>query len=1197
VALDGLKIELFGEFRVRRGEHLIGAREWGGQKTRSLLKLLLTQPGRAFSRDEILEALWPGTSPRAAERDLRVAVSRLRKALEPELERGYDSRYVLTRRPGYSFDRQADCWVDAWEFEEHRNRAEAARREGRLEEAIREYLAALDLARGELLAEDPYEEWTMEARGEWQERRLSVLSNLSECLALKGRYTEAIEAVSRALSLDEYSEELHRRLMLYRYCAGDQVSALRAYRRYARTLEEGLGAAPSPGLARLKTQIEARDVPGVDTLRRYPRPRRPLRFPYSLGRTPFVGRHEEYARLAGHLKETLAGLGGAVAVEGEAGVGKTRLVEEFLGYARTRNVRVLAGRCYERELGPPLEPITEALGAPADGKVFDLADDKPGYEQGPGGPGGPDGGRVYGVLFEELARRSRDENALVFFVDDVQWADPATLEFLAYAARRVSGERILLILAYRREDVVALSGWLARLAERRAVSTLSLGRLSPEDMREFVRRMSGRGFEGFSRLADFLHRESEGNPFYAVEYLRWLIESGVIEVDRRRVSSLKGEALRDHTLPSGVRSLIGARIDGFDEETRDLLDLAAVVGRAFELGPMARISGRSEVEAFDAIEPLISSGLVVETPQGSYRFSHDKMRQALYEGVGGPKRRMLHVRVAETLEEIGSEPAELAHHYLRAREWRPALENLVRAARKAEESHAWTSALGSYERALEIVGELPDPDERRFELLAARELLLDRVGRSAERASAVREMSELANRLDDPHRVARAHVRRIGLLATLSDTRGAEGAYREALRVFREIGDRAGEAQAHREMGYVYWMQRDYAAALEANLLALEVHRRLGDRWGEASDITNIVQVQRSSGNYERALEWAEKAVEIGPELGDEERSFVEAMHLYTLVLMHQERGDLRAALSVNLEILRLWNEFGRNKTWTVTVHNECGSLCLALGEPERALEHFRAAAELSGEMGLLRDEGQGLARVGLCLEQTGDHSSAADAYRRAAKLLKAAHELSGALDDLSARAETLALLANVLHRSLGEPEDAMKTYESAAALYRMLDDRGRLGNLLLGMAGLRWRVGDLEGSARVYEEALNLVRGQAAQEAAALASLGVVYRDLGRLKESVRRTRAALRLLRDLDDTQGEAYVLSSLAQSYRRLKQYPSALAYLKRSLRLRRKVGDMQGEAGVLEDLAKIREEVEAAVSGKGVPEVSPGARRRN
>jgi DNA-binding SARP family transcriptional activator len=1185
----GLEIRLFGEFRVRRGEDFVERREWGGQKSRSLLKLLLTRPGRAFSRDEILDALWPGTPPEAAEKSLRVTVSLLRKVLEPGLRRGSESRYVLSRHPGYLFDRHPDCRLDAWEFEEHQKRAEEAREAGRLDEAIGEYRVALDLARDEFLAEDPYEEWAVEAREQWQEHRLASLSELSECLALKGHYTEAVEACERALEGDEYREDLHRRLMLYHYCAGEQAQALRTFRRYAGALKEELGVAPSPELARLKAQIEARDVPGVDEgRRRYPRPRRPLRFPYSLGRAHFVGRDGEYALLAELLREAVGGSGVAVAVEGEAGVGKTRLVEEFLGYARSRGALVLAGRCYERELGPPLEPIADALGPlpAAEEAVLGLLPPG-GKEHGYPREAEPyDGTRAYRTLTRELVRRSREAGVLVLFVDDVQWSDPATLGFLSYAAKRVVGERILLIVSYRREDAAALSGWLGHLAERRAVTTLGLGRLSPEDTAELLGRMSSRRFGGLPALADFLYRESEGNPFYAMEYLRWLIESGAVEVDsRRRISALKGE-LRNDALPSGVRSLVRARLGEMDDDARNLLELAAVIGRTFDLGLLRKAAGRGEAQAFGTIEPLMSSGLIAGVLGNTHHFSHDKLRQALYEGIGGPKRRELHLRVAEVLENSGGEPAELAHHYLRAEAWQRALENLVSAAREAQEGYAWDTALNSYVRALEVVGELPDPDQRRFEILASQERLLEHMDRQEERAEAVREMFELANRLGDKARISEVHVRRVGVLASLSDLAGVEEAGWAAVRSFRELGDEAGEARAHREVGYVYWMNGDAAAALEANFRALRLSRELGDRRCEAGDVGNIAEVYRAMGNHEGALRWAGEAVRIYRELGDK---LGEAMRLATVAQTHRERGDLETALRLVLETLRLYAELG-TKNLLVAQHSACGTLYLTLGNPHEALEHFRAAVRFSREIGYARDEGYSLMSVGVSLEQMEDRPGAAEAFRRASELLGTAYEASGMTKELSGKADALTLLASVLHHSLEKPAGALEAYEAAARIYRELRDTRRLRKPLSKMAGLRWRSGDPEGSARGYEEALELARehGEAAHEAAALASLSVVYRDLGRLRESIRCGRAALALLRVLEDPQAEAYVLSSLAESYRGLGHHPSALSCLRRSLRLRKKIGDKEGEVGVLFDLAKAYEELGDADSARNARE---------
>lgn len=430
--LPKLKVNLFGEFRVWRGDDLIRSEEWGRQKTRSLLKLLLTRPGRSLPRDEILEALWPGASPAAADHSLRTTVGLLRRALEPDLKRGPDSRYVLSKRPGYLLDRRQDWDVDAWRFEEHLKRAEAAWEAGKIDETVEECRAALGLARGEFLAEDPYEDWAMEARQERREGQLSVLSLLSECMARKGNYSEAIEACESALALERYSDEFHRRLMLYRYCSGEQGLALSAYRKCARALEEQLNAIPSPELIRLKEQIEVRNVPGVDEgRRRSPRPRRPLRLPYSLGRTRFVGREREYASLAGRMSEAMDGQGTAVALEGEAGVGKTRLAEEFLGYARSRGVRVLQGRCYERELGPPLEPVMDAL-EPLSGTGEAMLGPSSSEPDRRSGSDPNEGTTVYRMLAAELVRESQREDCtgLILFVDDVQWADRATLDFL-----------------------------------------------------------------------------------------------------------------------------------------------------------------------------------------------------------------------------------------------------------------------------------------------------------------------------------------------------------------------------------------------------------------------------------------------------------------------------------------------------------------------------------------------------------------------------------------------------------------------------------------------------------------------------------------------------------------------------------------------------------------------------------------------
>jgi tetratricopeptide (TPR) repeat protein len=405
----------------------------------------------------------------------------------------------------------------------------------------------------------------------------------------------------------------------------------------------------------------------------------------------------------------------------------------------------------------------------------------------------------------------------------------------------------------------------------------------------------------------------------------------------------------------------------------------------------------------------------------------------------------------------------------------------------------------------------------------------------------------------------------------------------------------------------VLWANGDDVGSLEANFLALRLHRKLGDLRGEAGDVGNIAEVYRGMGDNQQALRWANEAIRIYRELGDR---LGEAMRLATVAAIHRERGEPETALRLVLKTLQLYTELGV-KNLLVAQHSACGTLCLGLGAPERALEHFSTAARLGCEIGYTRDEGYALMSVGAALEQLGDHSGAAEAYRRASQLLDRAYRESGMPGELSGKADALALLTKLLHRSLEQPEEALITYRVAADIYRELQDPDRLRKLLLGMAGLCWRTGRLEESARGYEEVLELAqaRGEASHEAAALASLSVVYRDLDLLRESLRRGREARILLRDLGDLQAEAYVLKSLAESYGRCGHYSSALSCLRRSLRLRRRIGDEKGEIVVLYDLTKVYNslgDVEAASASfeeaaqkERVLEASrtgPGAERR-
>lgn len=307
----GLRVRLFGRFEVWREGALISPQAWGRRKTQSLLKLLLSERGRVFMQDQLIEALFPDLDPDKAIRNLYGRVSRLRHLLEPELERGGDSLFIPKVKEGYYFSESASCWIDTEEFQKACEAARALEEAGRWTQALTTYQQAIELYRGDYLAEDLYEEWTLIPRERWRALYLESLERLAECQARLGQFHRAIEHCRCIIELEPYNENAYRQLMRYHYHAGEQKKALQAYQACVQALKEHLEVAPERETCELQQQILSHTLP--DPARVYPN-----NLPAPL--TDFIGREREVAQVKQLLSAsrllTLTGVGGC---------GKTRL--------------------------------------------------------------------------------------------------------------------------------------------------------------------------------------------------------------------------------------------------------------------------------------------------------------------------------------------------------------------------------------------------------------------------------------------------------------------------------------------------------------------------------------------------------------------------------------------------------------------------------------------------------------------------------------------------------------------------------------------------------------------------------------------------------------------------------------------------------------------------------------------------------
>jgi DNA-binding SARP family transcriptional activator len=698
--MTSLKVRLLGPFRVWRNDQLVAPEEWPTRKTRSLLKILLTERGHVVPKERLMELLWPDLLPRSAANSLRVGICRLRRVLEPELTQACDATFILTHPQGYIFQVTAHCWIDADAFQEAVAKGQRWERRGEWAAAIAAYRAAAELYRGDYLEEDLYVDWAAGPRDQLREVYLDLLGRLAECHAQRGQYRRALAVCQRILALERVRESVYRQVMVYHCRLGQRDQAIRAFERCQLLLAEELGVDPASQTVALHKLVLREDIPG-ETKVSPPMAARDKPDRQTLAaRLPFVGRSDDVSTLERHLAAAMSGRGRLVLIEGEVGVGKTRLAEEFLTLAVERGAGVLRGRAHELERDLPYQPVREALRRHV---VQRMDIDSAKQVLGPWAPLVamlipeleqilPDSLALYPLPSEEDRHRLligltqfclslAGPHSLVFFLEDLHWADSSTLQFLSFLVRHIAWERMMVLGTYRGEEVRPdhpLTTVERRLVRRGLAFRLELHRLSPTAVADMVRRKAARSWESavFCRR---LYEETEGNPLFLAELLRSLVKAGsLIEDPEDRWCAAPAADLANQGLglPATVRAVIEARCHAAGEVEQRVLCVAAVIGRPFAFDLLQRASNLDADTLLDALDDLLTRRLIRERPEtqrGSYDFTHGKIRQVIYENLSPARRIHLHRQVAAALESQYRERPEevarrLAHHYKEAGE-------------------------------------------------------------------------------------------------------------------------------------------------------------------------------------------------------------------------------------------------------------------------------------------------------------------------------------------------------------------------------------------------------------------------------------------------------------------------------------------------------------------------------------------------
>jgi DNA-binding SARP family transcriptional activator/Tfp pilus assembly protein PilF len=878
--------------------------------TRKAVALLayLAVTGRPHTRDALCNLLWPEYDQEHGRGALRRTLSTLRKALGPEWLDAGRELVALRRDDGMALE---------LDVERFRTRL-AAGDPGSLADAV-------ELYRGDFLAgftlrdSVNFDDWQYFEADSLRRELADALELLVDAHAARSEHERAILLARRWLALNPLHEPAHRRLIELYTLNGERDAALRQYRECVRILDAELGVAPVEETNELYRAVQENRVQVARPAVR--KEAVSTATPVEVAVPPaLVGREAAWKALL-NAYERIGKDGRLVVLEGEPGIGKTRLAEELIGHLSAQCRTVIATRAYEEERELAYAPVAEAVRAalsivesPSVGALAEAARLLPDVGAASTLPLDSPGAQTR--FLESLALLVQTPLAgpspgLLLF-DDVHWADDATHDFLTYVLRRLKGQPMLVLLTWRPEELPP--GHRLRRLAAEAGLVIALERLTKDNVAELARSLAPGAAEAQ------IYEETEGVPLLVVEYCRAL-------------------ARGEEQLPGGVRDMLRGRLEAVSEVAAQVLAAAAVIGRPFDADILREASGRTDEETVAALEELETRGLIGETGD-AYDFRHDQLRLLAQEETSLARRRLLHRRVADFLARrpasSGPLAGSVARHYQLAGREEEAAQFFRLAGNHASSLYANVDALAHFRAALALGH--PDTAELHQEIGDLETLRGKYEGALASyEAAAAATPPEALARVE--HKLGALHLRRgawdlavshlraalagagedasltARIAADLSlalhragDPKGAAELAEQALERAEAAGERRALAQAHNILGLLAASEGHAAAARPHLEESLALTSAPEDADARAAALNNLALTLRAEGEGERALELTEEALQLCQVQGDRHRE---------------------AAL-----------------------HNNLADLLRATGRPDDAMAHLKQAVAIFADVG-----------------------------------------------------------------------------------------------------------------------------------------------------------------------------------------------------------------------------------------------------
>ena len=1050
-----IKIHLLGSFHlVFDGKPVKGL---DSPRLQSFLSYLLIHREAPQPRQQLAFLFWPDSNESQARTNLRNMLFKLREAF-PEVDDFLEiNQQTLWWKPDPIYQLDVDRFQSAVDQTDRTG-------SGKDQKAHRDALiAATELYTGDLLP-SCYDDWIQPERERLRQAYLSLVEELSGIQEAEGNLNDAILQSRKLLRLDPLSESYYQQLIRLYAAKGDKARAVRTYHQCVEVLERELGLDPTGKTQRLYRELMARDAVTVE----------PPRVTEKQAR--LVGREKAWNKFQAAWLGFSSGTHLAV-IMGEAGIGKTYLVEEFTRWARKGKITCLKSRSYPTEDELAYTPVTGLLRNEAVLKQFsrleethlvELARMLP--ELRTRYPDLPDPDRLSeswkrGRLFEAstLALVGVDHK-LVIILDDLQWCDRETLDWLRFLLEYDTDRKVMIIANVRTEDLLAespLIPFFAEMGGKGKITEILLERLSLQDTHQLASDLWGDELE--ERAAFRLYQETEGNPLFVAEMVRagYLKEFG----DGSDLSRM----------PPKVQAVIETRLNALSPETRELASLAASVGRGFDFELILHTGEHREAELLRGLDELWSRRLIRDEDEAGYNFSHDKFREVLYGEISPHRKTHYHKKIARALEEIHQDQLEvispqLAYQFKLAGDKNKALEYYLMAGDQARLVFAQEEALEYYQAVADIGFKKDDP--KQITLYSGMGKTLLRLTRYDESIETYQKMSRAAQSLGDPEQEAQAWL----AMATVHDR---QGNFNQALENTAKAEEIAQNCDCPREAANALLMKGQQLYRLgnvdqaEPLLLeALQMHQKNADRPGIGRCHNLLGLIADVRGDFQTAIERKQQAIDLFRETNNTMDRWWIGNITCNLANTASHKGEYQKAISLYQDALAVMADFG-DQDWNIMCNFNLGASLVGQGE-------YALAEDKLGEVLELTD-GAGWLGLSLTFYFLAESYLGQDQIKYAEKAALESLDLSiqtGAKEYIGAAWRALGKVASIKETLIevhGESISAEGCFEKSHDLFCEIGADDELAHTLNSWARHEISAGDLEKGQKMWAEARKL--------------------------------------------------------------------------------------------------------------------------